>query len=356
MLTDALIRNLPVPDRDQLLPAGGRQGLYLRVRATGRRTWVLRRRVGGAWRVDTLGDWPALTTLNARRSASITETRQAAAVTFGEAVETFYAEAIENVYRSSPGETKAYLTRDCASLASRRLDRVTRADLVQIVRAKTATAPNAAAKLLAIVKQFFQWATIGGLLEVDPSVGLTGKVLKIPPQQPRERKLSDAELVALWRVEAEPYGRLLRFALLTGCRIGEAMQFEPSQVEGDVWTVRLTKNGKPHSVPLSATAAALAKAGWPARSYQAVFSFCVSRGIGWRPHDLRRTAATRMREAGVAIDVIEAVLNHAAPRLLRTYQQPDLMPAMRDALARLDVAVAQVVERQGMNEAEHAKG
>ena len=342
MLTDALIRKLPDPDKDRLIPAGTRDGLYLRLRATGKRTWVTRRRVDGAWRVETLGDWPVLTALNARRNASVAETRLAAVVTFGDAVEDFYEQAIEPTYRSSPLETKAYLVRDCASLLTRRLDRVTQADVVKLIRAKTAEAPNAAAKMLAIVKQFFAWCLLGGLIAVNPVAGLTAKALKIPAQQPRERKLSDDELRALWAMP-EPYGCLLRFALLTGGRIGEAIKFEPDQVEGDRWTIELTKNGKPHTVPLSATAAALADAGWPTRSYEALWSHLVSRGIQWRPHDLRRTAATRMREAGVSVEAIEAVLNHTPPKLLRTYQQPDMLPAMRDALVRLDAAIARVV-------------
>jgi integrase len=343
MLTDAQIRKLITPEKDQLIPAGDRTGLYLRVRATGKRTWVTRRRIGGAWRVETLGDWPALTALNARRQANVAEPRQAAAVTFGQAVEDFYGEAIEPKYRSKPLETKAYLVRDCAVLKSRPLHRVTRADLVSIIRKKTATAPNAALKMLAILKQFFQWCTIGGLIDADPAAGLTGKALRIPPQQPRERKLSDDEIRALWAMPGEPYGRLLRFVLLTGCRIGEAIQFEPGQLQGDLWTVPITKNGKPHTVPLAPTAAALAAAGWPLRTYESVYSYFTLKGIGWRPHDLRRTAATRMRQAGVSSDAIEAVLNHAPGKLLRTYQQPDMLPAMRDALVRLDAAIAAVV-------------
>jgi site-specific recombinase XerD len=127
-------------------------------------------------------------------------------------VEDFYKQAIEPTYRNAPMETKAYLTRDCAPLLSRRLDRVTQADVVTLIRAKTTAAPNAAAKMLAIVKQFFAWSQLGGLIDHNPVAGLTGKVLKIPPQQPRERKLSDDELRALWAMPDEPYGRLLRFA------------------------------------------------------------------------------------------------------------------------------------------------
>ena len=36
-------------------------------------------------------------------------------------------------------------------------------------------------------------------------------------------------------------------------------------------------------------------------------------GSSWTAHDLRRTAATLMREAGVPVHDVEAVLNHAPP-------------------------------------------
>jgi hypothetical protein len=41
MLTDVQIRKLRRPERDQLIPAGERTGLYLRHRASGRKTWIL---------------------------------------------------------------------------------------------------------------------------------------------------------------------------------------------------------------------------------------------------------------------------------------------------------------------------
>lgn len=107
--------------------------------------------------------------------------------------------------------------------------------------------------------------------------------------------------------------------------------------------LKITNNGRPHTDPLSPTAAALGNAGWSARKYESVYAYVVARSIGWRPHDLRRTAATRMREVGVSSEAIEAVLNHSPDRLLRTYHSPACMPAMRDALVRLDTAIAEVL-------------
>lgn len=345
MLTDATIRKLPATRADRLIAAGDRSGLYLRVRATGRKTWVIRRRVAGAWHVETLGDWPALTALNARRRAGAAPVPRAA-LTVRDAIGDFYRTVIEASYRE-PAAMLPYLQRDLKPLHGRRLDAVTRGDLAELIRAKAAATPNAGAKLLAVTKGLYRWALVGGLVEVDPTVGLTAKTLRMAAPEPRERVLSDDELRDLFALPEEPYGRLLVFALLTATRIGEAIAFEPGQLRGTVWTIPETKNGRPHSLPLSPAAWALATAGWPKRSYEGLHAYFRLKGIPWRPHDLRRTAATRMREAGVSVEVVEAVLNHAPPRLLRTYQRPDMMPAMREALHRLQTAVAAAVGATG---------
>ena len=52
-----------------------------------------------------------------------------------------------------------------------------------------------------------------------------------------------------------------------------------------------------------------------------------------------------MQAAGVPSEAIEATLNHAAPRLLRHYQQADMGPAKLRALEALEAAVLAVVGR-----------
>lgn len=344
MLTDAAIRKLPETAADRLIAAGGREGLYLRHRATGRKTWVVRRRVDGSWRVETLGDWPVLTALNARRRAATTEAAKASPLTFGQAAEQFYNETILPRYRGDPAKSMAYFTRDAKSLASRRLDAVKRSDIAALVRAKAATHPAAAGKLLALIKRLYRWALIAELVDSDPTSGLTPGALNLAGYEPRDRVLTDDELKALWKLPDEPYGRLLRFAVLTGCRIGEAIQFAPEQVVGDVWVIPMTKSGRAHTLPLAPAAAELAGAGWPRRKYESLMAAINTESCTWRPHDLRRTAATRMRDAGVSIEVIEAVLNHAPPRLIKTYQRPNMLPAMREALMTLQAVIDPVVK------------
>jgi integrase len=40
----------------------------------------------------------------------------------------------------------------------------------------------------------------------------------------------------------------------------------------------------------------------------------------FRLHDVRRTVATRLAEMGTHVPIIEAILGHRPPRLVRTYQ------------------------------------
>lgn len=336
MLTETTIRALQAGERDLLIAAGGRLGLYLRVRAaSGRKLWVIRRRVGGSWRVETIGEWPRMSARSAHAAAAGNTGAPERAVTFKEAMPDFRREVIDKRYKSSPRDVFAYLTRDCATLHNRRLDRIRAADIAAVVADKSAT-PNAATKLLVLLKAFFAWAVLTGRIGADPAAGLTAKRLHIPQYEPRERTLSADELRQLWTLADEPYGRLLRFTLLTACRIGESIGYRPAQLAGDVWTIPKTKNGRAHSLPLATNALALAEAGWPRRTYEGLHAWLVLKEIAWRPHDLRRTAATLMRDAGVKVEAIEALLNHAPPRLVRTYQRPDMMPAMREGLLRLD--------------------
>jgi hypothetical protein len=48
--------------------------------------------------------------------------------------------------------------------------------------------------------------------------------------------------------------------------------------------------------------------------------------------DVRRTVRTRLREMGVSQEVSEAILSHALPRLIRTYDRYEPVPEMRAAL------------------------
>jgi integrase len=329
-LTEAKIKNLQLPTTDTLIGLGNH--LFLRHRPSGRKTFVLRRKEAGKMTSTTIGDWPQWTIQRARASAQQPAVPLAERITFGEAADRFCVEMIEARYRGKPAETVAFFTRDSASLYPTQLSKVTRQQLIAIIMKKHATAPNNARKMLAILKQFCKWAVLHDLLANDPlSVATVGN-LGMKQYEPRARILTTEELRHVLTAEGRFYP-LMRFVLATGVRIGEALQMVPEQVTGDTWTIPVTKNGKPHSLHLTGIAKAQQ---WTQASYEVVWEWAKKEGFDWNFHDLRRTAATLMRQAGVSIEHVESVLNHSQGKLIQTYQRHDPLPAIRAALLVLE--------------------
>jgi integrase len=343
--TDGAIGKLPPVTVEKLMPFGG--SLYLKRRPNGRQTWVLRTRMGGAWQVRQLGDWPAVGLHLARQRAEAVRSELAPAdadSTVQHALKTFKAEYIGTRYRTADAqkESGAMLDRALAGVSNRALSSLRRLDLTAAVQVLT-DRPNAATKTLALLKQFTGWTVARGLMEVDPLGGVTAKRLGLVPYEPRERVLTPAELRVLWQRD-DPDAKVLKFAFLTACRIGEALQWQAGQVEADVWTIPDTKSGRPHTLPLTPAAQAMLPLPSPRPVYVSMVARLKRLGLTWTPHDLRRTAATMMREAGVPVHDVEAVLNHAPPRLVRVYQRHDPLAEKAAALHALAERLAEIVE------------
>lgn len=335
--TDAGIAKLAPPvGREVLMPFGG--SLYLKRRPNGRQTWLLRTRMGGAWQVRQLGDWPAVGLHLARQRAQDGRIELAPTLpgnTVAHALETFKREYIGTRYRTEGAqkESGAMLDRALARVANQGLPGLRRVDLTNCIQV-LADRPNTASKTLALLKQFTGWCVARGLLDVDPLGGVTGKRLGLQPYAPRERVLTPAELHTLWQ-RTDPDAHVLKFAFLTACRVGEALQWTAEQVAGEVWTIPTTKSGRAHTLPLTSAAAALLPLPDPMPVYVSMAQRLKRGGATWTAHDLRRTAATLMREAGVPVSDVEAVLNHAPPRLVRVYQRHDPLPEKASALHAL---------------------
>lgn len=341
--TDAGIAKLPQVSREVLTPFGG--SLYLKRRPNGRCSWVLRTRIGGKWQVRQLGDWPTVGLHLARQRGEAGRAslgRADANSTVSHALETFKREYIGTRYRTDAArkESGALLDKALTAVANRALPGLRRLDLTGAVQ-QLADRPNTAAKSLALLKQFTGWAVARGLLEVDPLGGVTAKRLGLQAYAPRERVLAPSELQQLWKRE-DPDSRILKFCALTACRIGEALQWAPDQVRGNVWTIPDTKSGRPHTVPLTSQAAGLLPLPAPMPAYSSIAQRLQQGGHGWTAHDLRRTAATIMREVGIPVHDVEAVLNHAPPRLVRVYQRHDPLEAKAAALGALAERLAEI--------------
>jgi integrase len=399
-------------------------GLYLVIqpRPSGAKSWAVRFRrpdgrpakltLGSVYLGDEPTDEPAiggaLTLLQARalaaqldreraRGIDVVEERKAehrrkqsaaadrAANTFGAAMRSFFGE-----YRTRRGE-RARRWRDDAALLGLRYPlgcdpataapEITRGSLADtwagkpiadidghnihtvVDEAHKLGSPGRARKLHAALSVLFRWLVQQRRIAGNPATG----VYRPGPPPARERVLSDAEIVAFWRVcdrIGMPYGAMFKLLLLTGCRLREVANMQCGELNGEgVWHIpgSRTKNHRSLSLPLPPLALEIIAA-VPTIESDAGFVFTVdgrrsANGFGrakqqldaamseelgypvpsWRLHDLRRTCASSLAKLGVQLPVIEKVLNHVSGSfggVAGIYQRHSYAAEKREALER----------------------
>ena len=99
MLSDRRIRALKPAPRDRWYCDGN--GLYLRVRATGGRSWVLRRKRGGHIEVITVGAWPTLGLAQARQKAGALAGKDVSTLTLGALLDTWHTDVVHKTYQAT---------------------------------------------------------------------------------------------------------------------------------------------------------------------------------------------------------------------------------------------------------------
>ncbi len=215
---------------------------------------------------------------------------------------------------------------------------IERRDVIALIESKAETAPIAANRLLACVRNVFNFAIERDLLGASPCL-----MVKAPTKESRrERVLTDDEIRTVWfSIEAaagvsDAVKGILKLILATAQRPGECCEIEWSEIDGKWWTIpgAKAKNGLAHRVPLTETALEIVgdqpRTGryvFPGRGERPIqvnaLAHAVRRlhGFGvadWTPHDLRRTVASLMTGAGVSrLVVVSRLLNPAGARTSR---------------------------------------
>lgn len=236
-----------------------------------------------------------------------------------------------------------------------------------------------AKKTLADLRQMFGFAMDRDYIDADPTARI--KKATIGKDTERSRVLNEQEIIDLFAklpksgMVVSSQGALM-VQLGSMARIGEVLSAKWSDVdlERGVWTLPKTKNGKPHTIYLSQFTIGQFKllqtssmhSAWvfpasppkdstePVKHVdlktvtkqvadrqrtgealsgrtQKVDALMLSGGQ-WRPHDLRRTGASKMAELGALPDVIERCLNHTEEnKMKRIYQRATYEGPMRDA-------------------------
>jgi integrase len=345
MLSDRRIRALKPAPRDKWYCDGN--GLYLRVRRTGGRSWVLRRKRGGHVEVITVGAWPALGLAQARLKAGALAGKDVSTLTLGALLDTWHTDVVRKTYRR-PHEVRGYIERLDPALKVTKLRNLERVEVRHALRRYAEErGPIAANRALSILKTALRFAVDAGYLEISPVDRLSNELVG-GAETSRDRVLTDEELRRLWQASST-HTPLLRFLLLTGQRIGEAQRATWSHVLGGRWHIpkEHSKNHRAHWVALSRQALALLRG--QDQSRELIFGTATDTGVqawlrrwcererispAFRPHDLRRTCATRLNTLGVLPHVTEKILNHTMQGVMAVYNRAEYEAERIEAMQR----------------------
>lgn len=367
-------------------------GLYFRVYSTGLGSFVHRYKIKGRRRAFSLPVSelkPAST--EATISAAITEARaihavQRAQVKAGQdpaierdlqareiasmpTVEQFadtYIKLYAKAEKKSWQQDKRYLDVEVVpALGALALDKVKRAHIIALLDKKQlAGAMVARNRLISLLSKFFNFAKERGHIDINPASGI-----KRTTEQSKERALLNNEVTSFWQQTDDnsnfsPSTRLaLRLILVTAQRPGEVAQMHESQIQGDVWTIPDTKNGRTHSVPLSPLAMQLIEEAQPhkrnglllpntkgAVMAKTILPKAMTR-LDWpelpaTPHDLRRTTITEISRLGFNRLTQDKIANHIDKSIGGIYDRHDYMKEKRQALEAWARKLNQIVTGQ----------
>jgi integrase len=374
MLSDRRIRTLKPAHCDKWYSDGN--GLYLRVRATGGRSWVLRRKRGGHVEVVTVGTWPVLGLAQARLKAGALTGKDVSTLTLGALLDAWHVDIVGRTYRR-PREVRGYIDRLDPALKATKLRNLERVEVRHALRRYAEErGPIAANRSLSILKTALRFAVDAGYLQISPVDRLSSDLIG-GTEVSRDRVLTDEELRKLWQTSSS-HSPLLRFLLLTGQRIGEAQRATWSHVLGDRWHIpkEHSKNHRAHWVALSRQALSLLRG--QDQSRELIFGTATDTGVqawlrrwcererispAFRPHDLRRTCATRLNMLGVLPHIAEKILNHTMQGVMAVYNRADYeaeraeaMQQWADEVDRILGQSAQPDEAQRVTAPRHTRG
>jgi integrase len=370
-LTDRYISSVrPPPEGRVSIVDGICPGLHLRITRQGTKSFSVICRVAGKLVRQTLGEYPALSLSSARKEAQRIQRDAAeptarvpppvpvdpAGTTFAELV-TSYVDMHLKPNTRSWANVAATLRQDALKPFSERdAAGMTKTDVVAVLdQMVKASQPHAAANVLRAVRAMYNWGVGRGTVQANPFDGMRPPV----PTTMRDRILSDAEIVAVLRAcddVPRPFGDLVRVLLHTGARRNEVAEMKWSEFQGNIWTLPAarSKSGRANSLPLPPSVLAVLEA---QRRYSDGhgFVFTTSGGerpssdfskrkrllddasgtSGWRLHDLRRTARSKLAELGVPREVARRIVGHSVDRLDEVYDRFSYLEPKRDALAKL---------------------
>lgn len=345
-LTDLSVGKLLPPARGQItIWDSALPGFGLRISQGGTRSFVVM--YGKRRKLRTLGRYPALTLQQARTAAKkllahITLGNLSdSATAFIEAREAFLAYQEKKNRHSTHRNYKRLLNHfDLPSL-----DKATLRDISETID-RLSDRPSEARHAVTAIKVFYSWCVQNGYANQNPTAGLKAPSTHVS----RDRLLTADEIRAIWRACPDnPFGRIIRLAILTGQRRSELSAITPDMIEGDciIWKPHQTKNKQEHVLPFGPFAAKLIPPGsWGGWSKAKKQLDTASGVTDWVIHDARRHFSSLHAAIGTPLHLTELLLNHRATisGVAGVYNRYTFLEEKRTAVHNFEKAIARIVK------------
>lgn len=344
-LTDAVCKGARPKNREYTLRDTRQPGLALRVQPCGSRSWIMRYRINGKPVRHLLGTFPEMGVKAARQIAAALRAQDAEAPTLPSTAPLFEAFQAEHERRYAafykPEGLRAYRSYVRCELlpafAGKRVDAISRQDVVRWFERYSARKPGGANRALGILSQILRCAKTWGYVP---------KTWRNPVTEIRMNRrrqvgtfLSERQMIELGAAlnsriaQGCKASAALRLLSLTGCRVSEVLLLEWGDVLPDRLRLRDSKTG-PRDVPLGVpvrqflkayrkSLPRLAKAAnapvfpLPGQSYNAIRSVwhrvrkAANLPDTLRIHDLRHSFASHAIMAGETLFSASRLLGHS---------------------------------------------
>lgn len=364
IMVDKALQSIKPPAKGRLEIADLRcSGLAYRITAAGARSWCWRFRdpATGKTTRATLGKYPTVSLASARTKAEALRRQvesgtnpvamrrrardEAASKTFAALAERYLNEHARRKNRPNTVDINERTLRlhILPAWGDRPYDKIARRDVIALTEGLvTDGKPSLANRMQALISSIYSFAIDADLVQANPA----SRLRKRGVETRKTRVLSDDEIRLLWAhcvlpPVSRPVGLALRLCLLTGLRAGEAAGLRRSEVESlddperAALTIKgeRTKSSKAHHVPLAPLAVDMVREAIALTGDDDAVIGVEGHALAvamrrmadklpdepgadtWTadpptPHDLRRTAATRLAGLGVPGEDVSAILDH----------------------------------------------
>lgn len=250
-------------------------GLYLRIKPTGTRSWVLVSTKGGKRVERGLGSAASVTLAQAREMRDNPPTKEtASAPLFGDWADEIVKELLPGFKNEKHRQQwENTLKTHAAPLRRIRVDEIDTDDVLDVLRPIWSTVPETASRLRGRIERILAAARAKGLIE-DPWSNPAAWRHHLEHFLPRRKKLQKKHhpampfadvpaFVAELRTASDASAAALEFLILCASRTGEVIgaKVREFDLRRGLWTVpaERMKMGVEHIVPLSPRALAIAK-------------------------------------------------------------------------------------------------